>query len=47
LDGTRLAALADAVEDAGCENPALLSHLRDGETHVRGCWAVDQVLAQD
>jgi hypothetical protein len=36
--------LADALEDAGCLVPELLAHLRSGEQHVRGCWAVDAVL---
>ena len=36
--------LADALEEAGCDNTALLSHCRSGGPHVRGCWAVDLVL---
>jgi hypothetical protein len=38
--------LADALEEAGCTNPDLLGHLRGSGTHVRGCWAVDLVLAK-
>lgn len=41
-----LPVLADALEDAGCDLPAVLRHFRDappGE-HVRGCWALDLVL---
>jgi hypothetical protein len=41
LDGARLAVLADALEEAGCDNGAILHHLRQGGVHVRGCWAVD------
>jgi hypothetical protein len=41
-----LPVLADALEDAGCTNTELLSHLRGGGEHVRGCWAVDLVLAR-
>jgi len=37
--------LADALEDAGCDNADLLIHCRD-EGHVRGCWAVDLLLGQ-
>jgi hypothetical protein len=36
--------LADALEDAGCEDLDLLTHLRDTTNHVRGCWAVDRLL---
>jgi hypothetical protein len=41
LDATRLAVLADALEEAGCTDPVVLQHLRDGGEHVRGCWLVD------
>jgi len=36
--------LADALEDAGCADAAVLGHLRGGGAHVRGCWVVDGVL---
>ena len=42
----RLPILADALEDAGCDEPALLDHCRSDGTHVRGCWAVDLVLGK-
>ncbi len=35
---TRIAVLADALEEAGCTDPAILSHLRGPGPHVRGCW---------
>jgi hypothetical protein len=39
--------LADALEDAGCDDAAILSHCRDPHaTHVRGCWVVDLVLGK-
>jgi hypothetical protein len=41
LEATRLAMLADALEDAGCADADLLGHLRGPGPHVRGCWAVD------
>jgi hypothetical protein len=44
LDPTRLAVLADALEDAGCSDAELLGHLRGPGPHVRGCWAVDLIL---
>jgi hypothetical protein len=37
----RLPVLADALEDAGCTNADLMTHLRNSGPHVRGCWAVD------
>ena len=37
--------LADALQDAGCEDTAILDHCRDENSpHVRGCWVVDLVL---
>jgi hypothetical protein len=46
LDPTRLAILADALEDAGCSDVGLLEHLRGAGPHVRGCFAVDAVLGK-
>jgi hypothetical protein len=40
----RLPILADALEDAGCTDAALLDHLRGPGPHVRGCWAQGLVL---
>jgi hypothetical protein len=40
----RLPLLADALEEAGCEEPAIISHCRQPGAHVRGCWLVDLVL---
>ncbi|MCU0703360.1 MAG: hypothetical protein MUF18_05150 [Fimbriiglobus sp.] len=37
----RLPILADALEEAGCDDPAMLSHLRGPGPHCRGCWVVD------
>jgi hypothetical protein len=37
--------LADALLDAGCDDEELMAHCRAGGEHVRGCWAVDAVLA--
>ncbi len=39
--------LADALEDAGCDETAMLSHLRGPGPHVRGCWALDLVLGKE
>jgi hypothetical protein len=46
LDNSGLAILADALEEAGCDNADILSHLRGPGPHVRGCWAVDAILGK-
>jgi hypothetical protein len=39
--------LADALQDAGCDNEDILTHCRDANlVHVRGCWVVDRVLGK-
>jgi hypothetical protein len=43
----RLPILADALEDAGCNDRAILDHCRCPGPHVRGCWVVDLVLGKD
>jgi len=40
----RLPILADALEDAGCDNFALLHHLRSDEPHRVECWALRRLL---
>ncbi len=42
-----LPVLADALEEAGCDNPAVLDHCRQDLGHVRGCWVVDLVRSVD
>ena len=38
--------LADALQDAGCEDEQVLNHCRDATApHVRGCWVCDLVLS--
>jgi hypothetical protein len=45
LDGGHLAILADALEEAGCHDEEILSHLRQqGASHYRGCWVIDLLL---
>jgi hypothetical protein len=44
FDKERMGVLADALEEAGCDNTDILGHLRGGGDHVRGCWAVDLIL---
>jgi hypothetical protein len=44
-DFAQMPILADALQDAGCDNTDILSHCRDPQqTHVRGCWVVDMIL---
>ena len=38
--------LADALQDAGCDND-VLAHCRGPGPHVRGCWVVDRVLGKE
>jgi hypothetical protein len=42
----RLPILADALQDAGCENTDILDHCRGEGVHVRGCWVVDLLLGK-
>jgi hypothetical protein len=44
---TRLAILADALEEAGCTERSILDHLRGPGLHVRGCWVVDRLLGKE
>jgi hypothetical protein len=46
LNNTRLLILADALEEAGCMDMDILSHLRGPGPHVRGCWVVDLCLGK-
>ena len=43
---TLLPVLADALEEAGCDHPDILTHCRGPGPHVRGCWVVDLVLGK-
>lgn len=42
----RMPILADALQDAGCDNDDILNHCRYPGEHVRGCWAVDLILGR-
>ena len=39
--------LADALEDAGCTDAAILDHCRSPGPHVRGCWVVDLLTGRE
>ena len=43
----RLPIVADALEDAGCNDEAILGHCRGPGEHVRGCWALDLLLGKE
>jgi hypothetical protein len=46
-DFAQMPILADALQDAGCDNADVLIHCRDAnQIHVRGCWVVDGVLGK-
>jgi hypothetical protein len=42
-----LPVLADALEEAGCDNTDVLDHCRGGGEHVRGSWVVDLLLGKE
>ncbi len=46
-DFSAMPILADALQDAGCDNDDVLSHCRGPGPHVRGCWVVDLVLGKE
>jgi hypothetical protein len=46
LDRTRLAVIADALEESGCAEPSLLTHLRSPGPHVRGCFVIDALTGR-
>ena len=47
-DFSAMPILADALQDAGCDNEDILNHCRDPkQVHVRGCWVVDLVLGKE
>jgi hypothetical protein len=43
----RLPVLADALEEAGYTDAAVLEHCRGSGPHTKGCWAVDLVLGKE
>lgn len=47
-DFSAMPALADALQQAGCTNEAVLNHCRDtSRPHFRGCWVLDLVLGKE
>ena len=47
-DFSAMPILADALEEAGCHNAAVLRHCRDSNhEHIRGCWVLDLILGKE
>jgi hypothetical protein len=42
----RMPILADALQDAGCDNEDILNHCQQPGEHVRGCWVVDLLMGK-
>jgi hypothetical protein len=43
----RMPILADALQDADCDNEDILTHCRNAnQVHVRGCWVLDLLLGK-
>ncbi|HUR53842.1 MAG TPA: hypothetical protein VMZ71_06905 [Gemmataceae bacterium] len=40
-----LPVLADALQEAGCEDEVVLTHCRDANEHTDACWVADLILA--
>jgi len=47
LDPVTLLATADALEEAGCTNADILTHLRSPGPHFRGCHVLDCLLGKE
>jgi hypothetical protein len=45
-DFSAMPILADALQDAGCEDEQVLSHCRGEGAHVRGCFLVDLLVGK-
>jgi hypothetical protein len=46
-DFSAMPILADALQDAGCNNAEVLDHCREPGSHVRGCWVIDLILGKE
>ena len=42
----RMTILADALEEASCNNADILIHCLGEGPHIRGCWVVDLLLGK-
>jgi hypothetical protein len=46
-DSSTMPILADALQDADCDNEEMLIHCRADVTHIRGCWVIDALLGKE
>ena len=46
-DFSAMPILADALQDAGCEDEGILGHCRSDGPHARGCWVIDRILGKE
>ncbi|WP_020476417.1 hypothetical protein [Zavarzinella formosa] len=46
-DFSAMPLLAEALQNSGCEDEAVLTHCRGLGPHVRGCWVVDLILGKE
>jgi hypothetical protein len=46
-DFSAMPILADALQDAGCDNEEMLQHCRGSGPHVRGCFVADLLLGKE
>jgi hypothetical protein len=42
-----LSSLADALQQVGCRDQAVLDHCKQSGPHARGCWVVDALLGKE
>jgi hypothetical protein len=47
LEFSAMPILADALQDAGCDDVEVLGHCRGPGPHFRGCWVVDACLGKE
>ncbi|HEV3437139.1 MAG TPA: hypothetical protein VG122_07260 [Gemmata sp.] len=45
-DFSAMPILADALQDAGCDNEDILNHCRESRQHLCRCWVVDGCLKE-
>jgi hypothetical protein len=45
-DFSAMPILADALQEADCDNDDILNHCRAPNPHARGCWVVDALLGK-
>jgi len=46
-DFSSMPVLADALQEAGCEDETVLNHSRQSSEHVLGCWLIDSLLGKE